>query len=211
MKGLCQRLSLVVLLGAGLQALAEDGWRVVRTETDGLVLEARDVSDTRFPELRVTGHSTASPFTLAEAAWRWNERGVEAKLVERRLVLLDAPRERLVWQVLRPPVVSRRESLVRAFRTDARNHVSITFASEPGPPPEKIADTVRVPLIRGDWQFEADPAGGTRVQHRCVSDPGGGVPPWLARGAQEDIIISLVRETLLLAVERQPSIVGSIR
>ena len=196
MMGLVQRWCFVALLGSGLAASAQDGWRVVRQESDGLVLEARAISGTGFPELRVTGHSTASPFALGDAAWSWNERGVEAKLVERRMVLFDAPHERLVWQLLHPPVVSRRESLVRMFRTDARDRVSITFASEAGPPPVKTGDAVRVPLVRGQWQFDADPAGGTRVEHRCVSDPGGGVPPWLARGTQEDIIVSLVRETL---------------
>lgn len=196
MTGLLRRWGLVALVGSALAAQAEDGWRVVRRESDGLLLETRTVSGTGFPELRVTGHSEASPLALAEAAWRWNDRGVEAKLVERRQVLEDGPRERLVWQLLRPPVVSRRESLIRMTRTDARDRVSINFASELGDSPTKVANTVRVALVRGQWQFEVDPAGGTRVEHRCVSDPGGGVPPWLARGAQEDIIVSLVREML---------------
>lgn len=187
-----QRWWLVVLVGASLHVHAEDGWKVVRHEADGLTLEARSINGTDFPELRVTGHSTASPDALMNAAWKWNEHGVEAKLVERRMVLLDGVRERLVWQLLRPPVVSRRESLVRSVR----NALSITFSSEPGPPPVKTQDTVRVPLVRGQWLFEPDGAGGTKVEHRCVSDPGGGVPPWLARGAQEEIIVSLVRETL---------------
>lgn len=194
-----QRWGLLALLGTGLLSRAEDGWRVVRQESDGLRLETRATSGTGFPELRVIGHSAASPFALGEAAWNWNDRGVEAKLVERRMVLLDAPHERLVWQLLRPPVVSRRDSLVRMFRTDARDRVSIHFASEAGPAPVKIGTAVRVPLVRGQWQFEVDPAGGTKVEHRCVSDPGGGVPVWLARGAQEDIIVSMVRETLARA------------
>lgn len=187
---------LALLLLIPLTAQAEDGWRLVRREADGLLLEARAITGTGFPELRVTGHSEATPSALAELAWTWNEQGAEAKLVERRLVLLDAPHERLVWQLLHPPVLSRRESLVRLIRTDASDHISIAFASEPGAPPIPTANTVRVALVRGEWKFEVDPSGGTRVQHRCVSDPGGGVPPWLARSTQEAFIVSLVRETL---------------
>ncbi len=185
----------LLLFLSGTSALADEGWSVVRREPDGLVLEAREAPPSRFVELRVVGHSEASPRTLGATAWAWDDRGVEARMVERRLVVSEGPQERVVWQVIRPPVVARRESLIRFKKSDSAAAVSIDFASEDGPTPERV-DAVRVALVRGQWRFEVDPSGGTRVEHRCQSDPGGGVPAWLARGAQEDILLSLVREHL---------------
>jgi hypothetical protein len=85
-------------------------------------------------------------------------------------------------------------------REDARDgHTAlIAFTSLEGELLEH-EDAVRIPLIRGAWRFDAAPEGGTWLDYRCLSDPGGGLPPWLVANAQHDLAVSLVREVMALA------------
>jgi hypothetical protein len=177
----------VLLLLSSASALAGD-FKVLRTERDGLVLESRRLPESDFPA------------SLAEAAWTFRRTGVEGKLVERRQVLQETPSSRLVWQVIRPPVVARRESLIRFSREHQSSGAFVVqFHSEDGAMPEHLDDAVRVGLVRGSWKFVPDGAGGAFVEHVVLSEPGGGVPPWLAVGTQENLALDMVREVLAQA------------
>ncbi len=190
---------LVLLLGA-LPAFADEGWHEVRRETGGLVVEARPVAGCAYEELRVRVRVPQRPAALAEVVWTWRDDGVEARMVERRKVLSERANERVVYQVVRPPLVSRRQSVVRFTREDAPDGrlVHISFDSVPGELPEHL-DAVRVGLIRGDWRFESDGDHATWLDYRCVSDPGGGLPAWLVANAQQDLAVAFVREVMALA------------
>jgi len=192
MAGLC--------VAAAVQA--EEPWRAVRRD-GALSVESRPAGAGGYLEFRVVTHSAAPPLALADAVWRWNAQGVEGRMVEQRLVLSEAPREKLVWQLLHPPVVERREALVRFRRDDASDAVHIAYESEAGPTPlgPRAPPAVRV-TVRGSWRFEVEGAGSTRVEHRCLSDPGGGLPSWLVKGAQEDMAVALVREAVQRAEGR---------
>jgi hypothetical protein len=172
------------------------GWEVSRQEAAFLV-ETRRNSETSFFEFKVTAHSSASPLELAEAVWRWDDRGVEAQMLERRMVVSDGPRERLVWSVVRPPLIDRRESLIRFKKEEEpEGVVQIVFESEAGATPvQDLGSSVRV-QVHGAWRFVPDGRGGSTVEHRVKSDPGGGLPPWMVKGPQEDLAISLVREAI---------------
>ncbi len=175
-------------------ALAGDGFTELRRESDGLVVESRAVAGTGFPQFRVRVHARASAQSLAEAVWQFRWQSVEGRMVERREILEESEHERLVWQVVRPPVVSRRESLIRFTREcDALGTVTIEFHSEPGP--SRTTDAVRI-MARGRWVFTPDAEGGTWLEHTVLSDPGGSVPPFLAVGSQQDMAVALVREAL---------------
>lgn len=187
----------VAVLGAWA-ARAE--WEVVRRD-EALTIEARE-GEGGYTEFRATAHCRATPLAMAEAVWRWNERGVEAQMLERRLVVSDAPRERLVFSVVRAPVVAKRESLIRFKRAEEpEGVVQIVFESEAGVRPVGVEEGVRV-RVRGLWRFVPDGRGGTMVEHRVVSDPGGGLPPWMVKGAQQELVVSLVREAIARAESR---------
>ncbi|HEX8952443.1 MAG TPA: hypothetical protein VF945_11390, partial [Polyangia bacterium] len=55
---------------------------------------------------------------------------------------------------------------------------------ELGPPP--ASGYVRLPLVRGSWHIEPAPDGGSNIAYRCYSEPGGAIPAFLVRGAQQD-------------------------
>jgi len=187
----------VVLFGvfSSMTGSAEVRWEELRREGE-LRVEARRAPGDGYFEFRVTSHCRASPSAVADAVWSWNERGVEARMVERRLVVHESTGERLVWSLLRPPMVSARESLIRFKREGgAVGAVSITFQSEPGATPVSEKSGLRV-NVQGGWRFEPDGQGGTRVEHFITSDPGGGLPAWLVKGAQEDMAVALVKEVV---------------
>jgi hypothetical protein len=48
---------------------------------------------------------------------------------------------------------------------------------------------VRLPKVTGSWRAEPDPAGGVNLTYRCYSEPGGSVPAFLVRGAQQDSLL----------------------
>ncbi|MDX2010951.1 MAG: hypothetical protein SFW67_12200 [Myxococcaceae bacterium] len=179
---------------------ADEGWRVVRQEHDGLVLEARRVPDTRFEELRVRGRVALAPEALADAAWVWNPEGPEAALVQRRRVLAESADERLVFQLIQAPIVSARESLIR-FRRErdgARRLIRIRFHSETGADAGSPG-AVTVTLVRGEWSFGSDGEGGTWLEHRCLSDPGGALAPWVVAPTQQALALALVRDAIVRA------------
>jgi hypothetical protein len=187
---------LIALLTPGL-TLAQ-GWQVARHESDGLLVETRAVSDSTFAEIRVRVHAPfTKPERLSDAVWAFNPAGTEGQLIEQRVVLSQSSAEQLVWQVARPPLVSRREVTVRYTRGASRGEWLVRFASEDAP--TRASGTVRVRLIRGLWRFTEDGQGGSYVEHCIVSDPGGDVPPWLAAGSQQDIAVALVREAVAFA------------
>lgn len=188
----------VLLLTLATHAFGGD-FEVQRRERDGLVLETRLLADSRFPEIRVRTHAQAPAAALAEAMWTFRRNGVEGKLVERRQVLQETANSRLVWQLLQPPVVSRRESLIRYSREhESSGAIIVRFQSETGQAPQHAENAVKVGLVRGSWKFVPDGSGGTYIEHTCLSEPGGDIPPWLALSSQEDMAIALLREVVSL-------------
>lgn len=181
---------------------AQGAWEELKRD-GSLCVEARPDSPGGYFEFRVTTRSDASPLELAEAVWQFDTNGVEGRMLERRLVVSEGPHERVVWSVVRPPLVSVRESLIRFTRVEREGAVQIVFESTEGAPPDAHKGGVRV-TVRGLWSFEPDAAGGTRVEHRILSNPGGGLAPWLVKGTQQDLVTAVVRETVARAERAQP-------
>lgn len=187
-------------LVCALPSWGDAPWKLERREADGLVVESRRVAQSDFPELRVSGRVKVAAETLAAAAWLWRPDGVEGRMVERRLVLDDQPNSKLVYQLMRPPLVSRRESLLRLERqTSVGGVITIQVRTDEGALPERHADAVRMPLVRTSWRVEPDGAGGATFEYRCLSEPGGGVPAWLAFSTQVGVSVDIVRDVVGVA------------
>ena len=58
---------------------------------------------------------------------------------------------------------------------------------------------VRMPVIRGGWILQPTATGGTHIVYTVLSEPGGSLPAFLARGAQVDTCRDLIVETLEIA------------
>jgi hypothetical protein len=180
---------IVALVGAvaGAAAGAADGggWRTVK-ERGGVTLEKRSVDGSRFYEYRVRAHITVNPAVAIERLWAGigDER---SPTIKHRTVVKRAADELVVYDQIHAAVVSDRDVTIRIRRSgDAARGYEIAFEStaELGPPP--AAGYVRLTVVRGDWRIDPAAGGGSNLTYRCYSEPGGSIPAFLVRGAQQD-------------------------
>lgn len=173
------------LFGGARPTHADESWRVMR-ERDGVTLERRAVEGSRYYEYRVRAHSTASPAVAVERIWSGigNE---HPPTVKHRTVVRREGDELVVYDQIHTPVVSDRDVTIR-IRKSADGHgafdISFESASDVGPPP--AVGYVRLPVVRGSWRIEPAAEGGSNIAYRCYSEPGGAIPAFLVRGAQQD-------------------------
>ena len=166
-------------------ARGDDAWHVVH-ERNGVTLERRPVDGSRYFEYRARAHTTVS---AAAALGRiWGGIGDErSPTVKHRTVVHRAEDELVVYDQIHAAVVSDRDVTIRIHKaSDGRGGFEIAFEStaEMGPPP--AAGYVRLPMVRGDWRIEPTADGGANIAYRCYSEPGGAIPAFLVRGAQQD-------------------------
>ena len=178
--------ALVAALSAvAAAAQADGGWRVM-SERDGVTLERRPVAGSRFYEYRVHAHTTVAPLTAQERLWSGiaDER---SPTIKRRTVVRRAGDELVVYDQIHAAVVSDRDVTIRIRRsTDGHGGFAITFesTSDLGPPP--ATGYVRLPIVRGSWRIAPASDGGSNLVYQCYSEPGGAIPAFLVRGAQQD-------------------------
>jgi hypothetical protein len=167
-------------------AHAEDAWQPFKN-ADGVQYDKRPKTGTKFFEYRATFTVPKSPAELIDAIWTRLE-ALRGKQVAEREVVRRSDEELVLHDYIKTPVVSDRELTLMfekkpgSIRYHQRNDL--------GPPPK--AGRVLLPVVQGGWRIEAD---GTqsRVTYDCYSEPGGSVPAWMVRGAQQDQIIEDVK------------------
>lgn len=152
----------------------------------GVTLERRAVDGSRFYEYRVHAHTSVAPQVAVDRIWSGigDER---SPTVKKRTVVRRADAELVVYDQIHAAVVSDRDVTIRIRRSgDAARGFDIAFEStaDLGPPP--AAGYVRLPLVRGSWHIEPAPEGGSNIAYSCYSEPGGAIPAFLVRGAQQD-------------------------
>lgn len=177
-------LALFASVAAGATVSADDGWRVLH-ERNGITLERRGVEGSRYFEYRVRAHTTVAPAVAVERIWSGigDER---SPTVKHRTVVRRSADELVVYDQIHAAVVSDRDVTIRIRKVSDGDAYELQFAStsELGPPP--AAGYVRLPMVRGSWRIEPAAAGGSNIAYRCYSEPGGAIPAFLVRGAQQD-------------------------
>lgn len=196
-------LFLSVVAGDAPSARAEEPWQACKVkegDKDGMVLEKRAVADSKFPEFRAQVTVKTSAEALLRTLWS-NLTDPPPPIVKQRKILRSSPTEVVMYDQVKTPVVSDRDYTVRVWferePSGGTIRVKLATANELGPPPEP--KHVRIPAIRGEWTLVPTPSGGARVTFQCYSEPGGSVPAWIVRGAQQDQVVSDVRRVLAKA------------
>jgi hypothetical protein len=201
----------IAVLAFAPSGRAEVPWQLVSgADAQGVTLEKRAVPGSKFFEYRATAISPASPTAVLRGIWT----GVTEELpstVKQRKVLQRSPDEILFYDQIRTPVVSDRDFTIRIWwkRDEPTGVIEVPFATvnDRGPPP--AAGHVRVPAIHGDWIIAplASPDGEprTRITFLCYSDPGGSIPAFMARGAQQDQVMIDIHRILARASQASRS------
>ena len=177
--------ALIASFAFGGVARSDEAWHLMH-ERNGVTLERRPVEGSRYYEYRVHAHTTVSAPAALERIWGGigDER---SPTVKHRTVVYRAEDELVVYDQIHAAVVSDRDVTIRIRKAaDGRGGFEIAFesATDLGPPP--AAGYVRLPVVRGSWRIEPTPDGGANIAYRCYSEPGGAIPAFLVRGAQQD-------------------------
>jgi hypothetical protein len=184
--------------------LAAPEFQVVE-EVDGIRVEARARVGSKFVELRFTTASSASVESLCEAVFGDGKIPADEHTVRLRKVLRESADERVLYDVVTPPVVSERDYVVKVTRVRSSQRCAVRFAlvtdcAEAPPPGAKV----RMTALSGEWAFV--PVGGqTSVEYVSHSEPGGDLPPFLVEGARRATELDLVRRVLARAVKKNPA------
>jgi len=167
-------------------ARADDDWRSC-SRKDNVTMDKRAVEGSRYYEYRARSRVPVAAPTALERIWM----GVldeQPPSVTKRTIVRHSGDEIVVYDQIHAVVVSDRDVTTRLQRhVDSRANVfEIIFdtANHLGPPPD--ARHVRLPVVRGSWRVEPDGNGAATVTYICYSEPGGSVPAFLVRGAQQD-------------------------
>jgi hypothetical protein len=174
----------LALLGWVAAAAADEPWKSYSVK-NGVTYERRAVAGSHFYEYRASTSVPAAPEAVLAGIWS----GITEALpptVKKRVVLQRTDHEYVVYDQIRTPVVSDRDVTIRIHkerRADGTLEVRFDSVNQLGPPPDP--KFVRLPVVRGAWTIEAA-AGGSRLTYVCYSEPGGSIPAFLVRGAQQD-------------------------
>jgi hypothetical protein len=185
-------LFLACVLSAGA-VCADEGWKEIETR-NGVLYEKRSVSGSKWLEYRGTTTIPLPPEEALKQIWS----GITDALpstVKKRQVLRHTDDEFVVYDQIKAPVVSDRDVTIRISKVVRPDAIEVRFQSDEalGPPPDP--HHVRIPMVRGAWTLIAAP-GGTRLSYVCYSEPGGSIPAFLARGAQQDQVVLDVERIL---------------
>ncbi len=190
------------LLAWGAPARSEEHWTLVK-EKDGVRYERQALAGSKFQLYRATMFVPVPTSDALEAIWL----GVTTKLsptVVKRTVLSRSETEVLVHDHLHAPVVSDREVTLKLERIAVPPSVRFTSRNDLGPPPE--GSHVVLPVVRGAWSLT--PSGtGTILEFTCYSEPGGSLPAFMVRGAQQTQIMRDVERILGMVMERRSQLV----
>ncbi len=164
-----------------LALLGEAPFSVVDTD-DGILLEARPVAGSSYPELRASTSAPSSVAALCQAAFDDSRAPSTSAEVKLRRVLLEKANERVTYDQIAAPLVSDRDYAFRIRRLTAADgscRVEFEAANELAPPPQ--AGWVRIEKLRGSWTFTPHD-GGARVVYVIHTDPGGSLPAFVVEG-----------------------------
>lgn len=204
-----------VVMGVVAVAQADEPWQpVAAADREGVTLDRRALVGSKFYEYRAQVVTTATPEAVLNGIWG----GVTAQLpptVTQRKMLSIGAAELLFYDQIKTKVVSDRDYTIRMVlhREQESGIIQVPFGTmnDLGPPP--APGYVRVPTIRGNWIITPGDAGrgsaapgaapataATKVTYLCYSDPGGSIPAFMARGAQQDQVMMDMHRILARAL-----------
>ncbi|MHB8877950.1 MAG: START domain-containing protein [Myxococcaceae bacterium] len=171
-------------------------WNEVKND-DGIRVLARDVQGSNIREVKAETVIEAP----AETVWAVvNDQPHYTEfmpyLVEAEVFPADAgPNSRYEYQLIDPPVVSRRDytlvATLAANPGEGKYRRSWTAANDKGPRPKD--GVVRVSICEGYWQVERLTEKTARVTYWLYTDPGGAIPSWMANKANTTSVPNLIR------------------
>lgn len=191
------------LAALALLILAADGDFTHVEDVDGISVESRPVSGSRFAEFRFVTTTTKSIDSLCDAAFGNGKLDANSDAeVKARKILEESADERVTYDQIQAPVVSDRDYAVRAKRTREPNGACMTtFNAANDKAPKLQEGWIRIEKLAGSWRFEPRD-GKTLITYVIFTDPGGSIPAWMVEGRRKKSGIENIKRLLLRGKER---------
>lgn len=175
--------------------------------SDGLWVQRREVRGSSYDEFRVIAARTLNLSRLCDVIFA--KGGVQSNVhFKKRELLRETDTERWMYEQIAVPWVSDRDYVMHTKlevpASSGRCEVSFATENDPSRPP--VRGFVRIPAIRGHWAAAPLADGRLWIAYEVFSDPGGGIPGFLARGGQRDAAIDFVKHVLARAAESAPRV-----
>jgi hypothetical protein len=195
--GLTKTLAAIAVLAAlpGLaRADSSPTWHVDGVY-DGVQVDRREVPSSSFDELRLSVLSSSDIQRLCDAIYPARLSDKLERRFKKQVLLRETPTERWTYEQVSVPVVSDRDYVMHVTleQPASSGHCSIAFQTEEDPAHPPVRGFVRIPVIRGHWDIFPVASGKLSVQYRIFSEPGGGVPAFLARSGQRNAAIEFMK------------------
>ncbi len=189
------------------RADASPAWRLDGVY-DGVQVDRRDVPNSSFDELRLSTFSSSNMERLCGAVYPPRVSTKPERRFKKQVLLRETPTERWTYEQVSVPVFSDRDYVmhVKLEQPASSGHCSVAFQTEEDPAHPPVSGFVRIPVIRGHWDIFPVAPGKLSVQYRIFSEPGGGVPAFLARGGQRSAAIDFMKIILARADLPAPAV-----
>ena len=169
---------------------------------DAVVVRKRQLPEAVAPIVLVTVRAPdLKPEQLFAVAWDLRTQAKWAPRIKRLEILRADANEWIIYEQVDVPVTKDRDYVLRLQAT-ARGQAGlyqIKATAPRGYPWPLDAEHVRMTDLWSEWNFRADPAGGTLVSYESYGDPAGSLPGWLKKAAAErgpvDFVKALLAET----------------
>jgi hypothetical protein len=194
--------AIMVLVGVPGVARADSSpaWRLDGV-FDGVRVDRLEVPSSSFDELLLSIVSASDMQRLCDAIYPTRFAARSERLFKKQVLLRETPTERWTYEQVSVPVFSDRDYVMHAKleQPASSGHCSVAFQTEDDPAHPPVPGFVRIPVIRGHWDIFPVAQGKLSVQYRIFSEPGGGVPAFLARGGQRSAAIDFMKIILARA------------
>jgi hypothetical protein len=183
-----------ILSGIPMEVFERDAPFSVLDTSKGRTLSERAVPGSPFKEYRVQGPTPYVAGPLCAFLYDWGTRAGDAPGVTHHTLLADGESERVVYQQISQPVVSKRDfAFTAVYLPAADGGCRVRFRITNALAPPKPDGFVRMDKMWGEWVVEPKPEG-TQVTHTLYSDPGGSIPAFLVHGpARESALGAFAR------------------
>jgi len=169
---------------------------------DAVVVAKRQLPDAVAPIVLVTVRvPDLKPEQLFAVAWDVRSQAKWAPRIKRLEILKADANEWIIYEQVDVPVTKDRDYVLRLQAT-ARGQgglYQIKAMAPRGYPWPLDAEHVRMLDLWSEWNFRAEPTGGTLVSYESYGDPAGSLPGWLKKAAAErgpvDFVKALLAET----------------
>jgi hypothetical protein len=120
---------------------------------------------------------------------------------EARELGIEADGSLYVYTRLRLPLVQSRDYVlhVKLEQPPASGRCDISFETVDDPSRPKLDGVVRIPELHGFWSIAPGADGKSLLTYQVFCNPGGGIPPFVAKGGQRGAAIDLVKMILARA------------